>query len=66
MRTLELQARKAAASGITLKRLATKAVLGVGTFGTVRLVQDTSTKNTYALKCMRKAKVYEMGQVLIR
>jgi len=35
----------------------------VGTFGTVKLVVAGETGDAYALKCMRKAKVYEMGQV---
>ena len=35
----------------------------MGTFGVVRLVQDKRSKATFALKSMRKQKVYEMGQV---
>ena len=32
-------------------------ILGVGTFGRVKLAVHTPTGNAYALKCMRKAQV---------
>ena len=35
----------------------------MGTFGVVRLVQDKKSQATFALKSMRKQKVYDMGQV---
>ena len=69
--------RKRAAGTIGLAALERKKVLGVGTFGTVWLVAtagaeaaadaeataDAGAPKCFALKCMRKAKVYEMGQV---
>jgi cGMP-dependent protein kinase len=39
-------------------------ILGVGTFGRVRLVMHTPTKVSYALKCMRKAQVVQTKQQL--
>ena len=62
-REAEKLARKAQASQIAFGTLAQKKVLGVGTFGTVKLVVAAENKEAYALKCMRKQKVYEMGQV---
>ena len=65
------QSRKQAAGRINFASLEQRKVLGVGTFGTVRLVVvgvETGgylqgEHQAYALKCMRKAKVHEMGQV---
>ena len=37
-------------------------ILGVGTFGRVKLVVHTPTETTYALKCMRKAQVVATKQ----
>ena len=37
-------------------------ILGVGTFGRVKLVVHKPTGNTYALKCMRKAQVVATKQ----
>ena len=37
-------------------------ILGVGTFGRVKLVVHKKTGETYALKCMRKAQVVAMRQ----
>ena len=38
-------------------------ILGVGTFGRVKLVVHKPSKRPYALKCMRKAQVVEMKQL---
>jgi len=65
-REAEKQARKHAAGKIGFGSLDQRKVLGVGTFGTVRLVvtrSEAGGEQAFALKCMRKAKVYEMGQV---
>ena len=56
-------ARKAAAKRLELANLKRGQILGVGTFGVVRLVHDYPSKQTFALKSMRKQKVYDMGQV---
>jgi len=37
-------------------------ILGVGTFGRVKLILQKSTQQTYALKCMRKAQVVQTKQ----
>jgi CRP-like cAMP-binding protein len=37
-------------------------MLGKGSFGTVRLVEDSATGNTYALKAVNKARAVLMGQ----
>ena len=65
------QSRKQAAGRINFASLVQKGVLGVGTFGTVRLVVVAAeaggylkgAHQAYALKCMRKAKVHATGQV---
>ena len=65
------QSRKQAAGRINFASLEQRKVLGVGTFGTVRLVVAAAEaggylqgeRQAYALKCMRKARVHEMGQV---
>jgi hypothetical protein len=46
-----------AASNIKFEDLSTLAVLGSGTFGRVTLVQDSKTKNVYALKAMLKKEI---------
>ena len=68
-READKKARKATAKAIDFRALQLRGILGVGTFGTVRLVVDATARGAgreqtpYALKCMRKAKVYDMGQV---
>ena len=57
------RARRAKASTVTLDGLQREKVLGVGTFGAVYLSLDPKTGEAYALKCIRKHKVFEMGQV---
>jgi len=52
-----------AAKSIELTALHTKKILGVGTFGVVKLVVDPKTNAIYALKQMRKDKIIEMGQL---
>jgi len=42
--------------------LEVRRILGVGTFGRVKLVVHKPSGNTYALKCMRKAQVVETKQ----
>jgi len=37
-------------------------ILGTGAFGTVTLVMDYKTNNSYALKAIRKAQILELGQ----
>jgi len=44
------------------KDLDVKQILGVGSFGRVKLVIHKPTKQVYALKCMRKAQVIAMKQ----
>jgi cGMP-dependent protein kinase len=56
-------ARRQQAANITWANLSQGKILGVGTFGVVRLVQEKSSKAPFALKSMRKQKVYDMGQV---
>lgn len=56
-----------AASSIKYEDLKTLAVLGSGTFGRVTLVQDTKSKNVYALKAMLKKEIVahkQQGNVL--
>lgn len=62
-REAEVHAHKEAAGRISFASLRQQKILGVGTFGTVKLVLASETSEAYALKCMRKAKVYETGQV---
>ena len=38
-------------------------ILGVGTFGRVKLVLHTPTNTPYALKCMRKGQIIALKQV---
>ena len=38
-------------------------ILGVGTFGRVKLVVHTPTNTPYALKCMRKGQIMALKQV---
>eukprot|EP00927_Polykrikos_kofoidii_P025265 TRINITY_DN22732_c0_g1_i1.p1 TRINITY_DN22732_c0_g1~~TRINITY_DN22732_c0_g1_i1.p1 ORF type:complete len:1053 (+),score=179.66 TRINITY_DN22732_c0_g1_i1:334-3159(+) len=48
---------------ITMKDLKTKAVIGRGTFGVVRLVTHRSDEQkSYALKCVKKIQVIKNGQ----
>lgn len=60
-REQEAQARKAEAGAINLRDLTQKKILGIGTFGVVRLVV-TANQAVYALKAMRKDHILEMGQ----
>ena len=46
-----------AAASIKYENLKTLAVLGSGTFGRVTLVQDSTSKNVYALKAMLKKEI---------
>ena len=62
-REQEKAARRAHALSIAFGNLSQGQILGVGTFGVVRLVQDKKSKSTFALKSMRKQKVVDMGQV---
>ena len=61
-REQEAEARKGQAVSIKLADLKQMKILGIGTFGVVRLVQDQKTQTVYALKQMRKDKILEMGQ----
>ena len=67
-RATDLEGENAAAAAaarmekIELKDLSIKATLGTGTFGRVKLVQHKKTKNTYALKILRKAHIVAYKQ----
>tara|TARA_B110001452_G_scaffold35422_2_gene27255 strand:- start:231 stop:4754 length:4524 start_codon:yes stop_codon:yes gene_type:complete len=56
------RARRAKSATISLDSLKREKILGVGTFGAVYLSLDPETGEAYALKCIRKHKVFEMGQ----
>uniref|UniRef100_A0A7S0J4A9 cGMP-dependent protein kinase n=1 Tax=Calcidiscus leptoporus TaxID=127549 RepID=A0A7S0J4A9_9EUKA len=56
----DLQAQKPGAPA--WEDLELRRILGVGTFGRVKLVVHKPTVQTYALKCMRKAQVVQMKQ----
>ena len=58
----KLQAKRAARD-IAFANLSLGPILGMGTFGVVKLAQDRRSKAAFALKSMSKQKVYEMGQV---
>ena len=45
-----------------LEEFKTVGVLGKGAFGTVKLVIDPKSEKSYALKCIRKNQVVELGQ----
>jgi len=45
-----------------LEEFLTIGILGKGAFGTVTLVIDKNTENSYALKAIRKCQVVELGQ----
>merc|ERR1719201_2774336 len=53
----------AAAKNIKFKDLELMKILGVGTFGRVKLVVHKPTNTPYALKCMRKGQVIALKQV---
>ena len=55
--------RLAARPGYKLSDFGELGILGVGTFGRVRLVEHKGTKQTYALKCMRKKQLIALKQV---
>ena len=62
----EIQRRDALASKMQRpdwNDLEIRRILGVGTFGRVKLVVHKPTKATFALKCMRKAQVVETNQL---
>uniref|UniRef100_A0A7S4BY39 cGMP-dependent protein kinase n=1 Tax=Chrysotila carterae TaxID=13221 RepID=A0A7S4BY39_CHRCT len=59
----EEAARIKAAGKIQFEDLEQRNILGVGTFGRVRLVVHTPTQTPYALKCMRKGQVVALKQV---
>lgn len=59
----EREQAKASRPIIKLDELEHLAILGVGTFGRVRMVRHRPTKSTYALKCMRKGQVIALKQV---
>lgn len=52
MHRREREAAKAQRPKIKMSELKLMTILGVGTFGRVKLVMHTPTKTTYALKCM--------------
>ena len=59
----EREVERAKQPKIRFDDLAGDTILGVGTFGRVRLVVHTPTTTTYALKCLRKAHVVATKQV---
>jgi len=59
----EREAAKAQRPKIQYAELEQRAILGVGTFGRVKLVVHTPTQTPYALKCMRKGQVIALKQV---
>jgi cGMP-dependent protein kinase len=65
-RELEKRKREAAKANkpqIKIEELQQMTILGVGTFGRVKLVKHTTTQTAYALKCMRKGQVIALKQV---
>lgn len=52
MQRREREAAKAQRPKIKMNELKQLTILGVGTFGRVKLVIHTKTNTTYALKCM--------------
>eukprot|EP00908_Phaeocystis_cordata_P026034 Transcript_8509.p2 GENE.Transcript_8509~~Transcript_8509.p2 ORF type:complete len:482 (+),score=294.80 Transcript_8509:1140-2585(+) len=56
-------AEKAAKPIINIGDLKLMTILGVGTFGRVKLVLHTPTNTPYALKCMRKGQIIALKQV---
>ena len=62
-RQRSVQRRKSQALQLDFSNLQLGQILGLGSFGVVRLAQDSRTKSTFALKSMKKQKVFEMGQV---
>ena len=56
------EARKAHARSVDYGKLKHGRIIGIGTFGVVRLVQDGGSAAPFALKSMLKQKVFEMGQ----
>mmetsp|Transcript_18118 Transcript_18118/g.43343 ORF Transcript_18118/g.43343 Transcript_18118/m.43343 type:complete len:789 (-) Transcript_18118:558-2924(-) len=63
MQRREREAAKAQRPKIKMSELKQMTILGVGTFGRVKLVVHTSTNTPYALKCMRKGQVIALKQV---
>jgi len=51
------------AAKITWEELEVHSVLGEGSFGRVKLTLHTPTRNTYALKCLRKGQLLKFQQV---
>jgi len=59
----KLEAEKAKRPVVLMKDLKLMTILGVGTFGRVKLVLHTPTNTPYALKCMRKGQIVALKQV---
>jgi len=59
----EREAAKAQRPKIKMNELKQLTILGVGTFGRVKLVIHQGTNTPYALKCMRKGQVIALKQV---
>ena len=55
--------RRSSEFAIPFEALVEKRILGVGTFGTVKLVQDGRSGRPYALKVLRKEKIMQMKQL---
>jgi cGMP-dependent protein kinase len=56
------EAAQDAEQHIALASLSPLAILGVGSFGQVKLVREKGTGKTYALKCMQKKLIVNYGQ----
>lgn len=56
------QVKSARKVDVPLSQLREVAILGAGTFGRVKLVQDRASKEVFALKVMHKKEVVEFGQ----
>jgi len=59
----KLEAEKAKRPVIAMRDLKLMTILGVGTFGRVKLVLHLPTNTPYALKCMRKGQIVALKQV---
>ncbi len=59
----ELVGKRVMDSNIAFSDLKILRTLGTGTFGRVKLVQNTKTQKVYALKCLQKAQIVAYKQV---
>jgi len=59
----QTEAEAAQKASIKLSELKMMSILGVGTFGRVKLVLHEATNTPYALKCMRKGQIIALKQV---